>query len=182
MDRPARRHALRQGWRREVYPHSNRESVDHVAVEDAAPGARRSAGAGMTSVSCRQCGSKFAPTPRAGRDTHRSRSGRARSFTDAQFCSRKCRKANYRWRRSQERSAVTRKAEKIGKGPGVLSAVTPLVQHIDITNEIPTKTEGARPRQIAGPPLSARSLHLASLPLDPETAANVRRANREVCT
>jgi len=81
-----------------------------------------------------------------------------------------------------KRSAVTRKAEKIGKGPGVLSAVTPLVQHIDITSEIPTKTEGARPRQIAGPPLSSRSLHFASLPLDPETAANVRRANREVCT
>ena len=134
----------------------------------------------MTSVSCRQCGSKFALTPRAGRDTHRSRSGRARSFTDAQFCSRKCKQANYRWRRSQGRSAVTRKAKKIGKGPRVLSAVTPLVQHIDITNEISTKIEGARPRQIAGPPLSDRSLHLASLALDPETAANVRRANREV--
>jgi hypothetical protein len=56
------------------------------------------------------------------------------------------------------------------------------VQHIDITNEIPTKNEGARPRQIAGPPLSARSLYLAGLPLDPDTAANVWRANREACT
>jgi hypothetical protein len=131
---------------------------------------------------CRQCGSKFTPTVRAGRDTYRSRSGRARSLTNAQFCTSRCKQANYRWRLKQNSSAVTRKAEKIGKGPGVHSAVTPPLQHIDITREISTKNGGARPRQIAGPPLSDRSLHLARLPLDPESAANVRRANREAYT
>jgi hypothetical protein len=37
---------------------------------------------------------------------------------------------------------------------------------------------GSRPyRQVAGPELSPTSLRLASLPLDPETAARIRRAN-----
>jgi hypothetical protein len=58
---------------------------------------------------------------------------------------------------------------------------------IDIASEFSTETEGARScqwcdaehRQIAGPPLSRRSLHLVGLPLDPETAEAVRRTNRE---
>ena len=71
-------------------------------------------------VSCRQCGSKFTPSSRAGRDTYRSRSGRTRSLTDAQFCSRKCRQSNYRWRRSQLRSTVTQIPKKFGKTPNPL--------------------------------------------------------------
>ena len=38
------------------------------------------------------------------------------------------------------------------------------------------------PRQIAGPALTASQLHCAGLPLDPDTAANVERANREART
>jgi DTW domain-containing protein YfiP len=95
-------------------------------------------------VSCRQCGSKFTPAFRAGRNTGRGRAGRARVLADAQFCTARCKQANYRWRRS----AVTPIAEKTRPGPEVRSAVTSPLQHTETTSEILTKNEGARPLRI----------------------------------
>jgi hypothetical protein len=60
-----------------------------------------------TEATCRHCGQAFVPTYRAGRFTGRGRLGHqrthGRSFTAAQFCSDRCRQANYRWRKAQER-------------------------------------------------------------------------------
>jgi hypothetical protein len=94
----------------------------------------------LTTIPCRQCGNKFAPAFRAGRDSARRTSRKARTLTDARFCSNRCRQANYRWR-----SAVTGNEEKAHPAPRVLSAVTVALQHIDNTGEFYTKNEDARP-------------------------------------
>jgi hypothetical protein len=95
-------------------------------------------------VSCRQCGSKFRPSFRAGRNTDRRRTGRARVLADAQFCTARCKQPNYRWRRS----AVTPTTEKTRPGPEVRSAVTPPLQDIETPREILTKNRGGRTLRI----------------------------------
>jgi hypothetical protein len=141
-------------------------------------------GSGVTEK-CRQCGSPFNPSPRAGRNSHR-RKDRNRSLTAAQFCSARCRQANYRWRRGQDLSAVTRASQLEaaardlgGKRPTLPSAVTHHSQDIDSTGEKTTKNEGAQRLQIAGPELSDSAYHCATLPLDQVTAETVRKANRK---
>jgi len=56
------------------------------------------------------------------------------------------------------------------------------LEHVENIDEKQAIFEGARPAQIAGPPLTASQFHCASLPLDPVTAANARRANQEAHT
>ncbi len=103
----------------------------------------------MTALTCRQCGKRFTPAFRAGRDSvRRQQSSRPRAVIEAQFCSGKCRTANYRWRHKQGLSAVT----EMGAGPGVRSAVTVGLQDIENTRGLLTNLEGARPEN---PPLRA---------------------------
>jgi hypothetical protein len=87
--------------------------------------------------SCRHCGKRFVPPFRAGRNTRRSRPGRERALTAAQFCSARCKQANYRWRQSQD------------SGPNVLSAVTGGSHHIDVKGEFSTFSIAGR--GITGP-------------------------------
>jgi hypothetical protein len=99
----------------------------------------------LSTVACRQCGGKFTPAPRAGRNSGRRRSVSPPSaVSNAEFCSSRCRQANYRWRHSQRLSAVTSEGEKPRQGPGVLSAVTAPLQDIETTSEFSTKNHVAR--------------------------------------
>jgi len=90
-----------------------------------------------TSKTCRQCGEKFIPAFRAGRDSHRRRNGE-RTLTAAEFCSARCKQANYRWRLSRNTEAP---------GPGVRSAVTGPLQDIEIIKEKRPLFRSARPQE-----------------------------------
>jgi hypothetical protein len=91
----------------------------------------------MTEKRCRQCGGKFTPAFRAGRNTGRShRTSPPRSIADAQFCSAGCKQANYRWRRS---SGVTPSDENSCPGTDVRSTVTRPFQVFDITSKFSKK-------------------------------------------
>jgi len=128
-----------------------------------------------TSKACRQCGKKFIPAFRAGRDSNRRRPGGERPLSAAEFCSARCKQANYRWRANRKAQEHSRN----GEGPGVRSAVTPGLEGIEKIEEKTPISGSARPLQIAGPPLTPSQLHCAGLPLDSMTAEVVRRANRE---
>ena len=88
---------------------------------------------------CRQCGETFTPALRAGKDTRRGRLDRVRSLTAAQFCSARCKQANYRWRKSHVLS-------RNGNGglTAPFSAVTRPLENIENTSEFSTISEGAR--------------------------------------
>jgi len=93
----------------------------------------------MSKPRCRHCNKIFIPAFRAGKDSKRSRdTGRERSLTAAQFCSARCKQANYRWRQKQ------------GVYPTSFSAVTPPLQHTEIIEEISAISADRRAR-IAAP-------------------------------
>jgi hypothetical protein len=88
------------------------------------------------------------------------------------FCSNRCRST---FRRHPERfsSCLTPPCRVVA------DATRKALTSADSTG-LKTRTKRDRPwRQIAGPQLSPRSFALATLPLDSETAARVRRANEQ---
>jgi len=93
-----------------------------------------------TSKTCRQCGGKFIPAFRAGRNSGQRRQAGERAITlHGAFCSKKCRQANYRWRLAQG-SPVT------GDSTAPFSAVTRPLQNIENIEEKVPLFRGARPQ------------------------------------
>jgi hypothetical protein len=65
-------------------------------------------------ATCRECGCTFLPAHRAGRFSGQGSPGRKRALADAQFCSARCRQANYRWRKRAVQEAQQH-AKPLGK-------------------------------------------------------------------
>ena len=61
----------------------------------------------MKTGECRHCGERFPLALRQGKDSHRARAGRERSYQDQRYCSATCRKLASKARRARSGTPVT---------------------------------------------------------------------------